>query len=97
MVVVMVVLDLHVPQVSSLKGKRGVVKPLIAGLRKELNVSVAEVGYQDLWQRAKLLVACAAASEVGARKVAQAVEKIVARDPRLALIDVHVEAVSPET
>ena len=33
-------------------------KPLTAALRQTLNVSVAETGHQDLWQRAE--IACAA-------------------------------------
>ena len=37
-------IELYVPGITSLKEKRGVVKPLIARLRKEFNVSVAEVG-----------------------------------------------------
>ncbi|MBA2576811.1 MAG: DUF503 domain-containing protein [Euzebyaceae bacterium] len=96
MVAVLVVLDLHVPAVGSLKGKRGVVKQLIARLRKELNVSVAEVGHQDLWQRCELGVAIAAGSETGARQVAQSVEKIVYREPRVDLLSIHVEVVVPE-
>jgi uncharacterized protein len=92
LVVAMVVMDLHVPGVSSLKGKRGVIKQLITALRADLNVSVAEVAHQDLWQRAKLGVAAAAGSEIGARKVAQQVEKIVYREPRVEIIsiDVHI-------
>jgi hypothetical protein len=35
-----------------------VLKPLTAGLRRSLNLSVAETGHQDLWQRAE--IACAA-------------------------------------
>ena len=33
-------------------------KPLTVALRRSLNVSVAETGHQDLWQRAE--IACAA-------------------------------------
>jgi uncharacterized protein len=50
--------QLHLEGCHSLKEKRGVLKPLTAALRRQLNVSVAETGAQDLWQRAE--VACAA-------------------------------------
>jgi uncharacterized protein YlxP (DUF503 family) len=63
-----------------LKEKRGVTRRLVTRLRRELNVSVAEVGGLDAWQRCELGVAVAAGSETGARKVAQQVEKIVLRD-----------------
>jgi uncharacterized protein len=49
--------DLHLPACHSLKEKRSVLKPLITALRRTLNVSVAETGQQDLWQRAE--IACA--------------------------------------
>jgi hypothetical protein len=50
--------DLHLEGCHSLKDKRGILQPLKAELRRRLNVSVAEVEHQDLWQRAGL--ACAA-------------------------------------
>lgn len=37
---------------NSLKGKRQAIRPIIAGLRKRYNVSVAEVADQDRWQSA---------------------------------------------
>jgi len=42
-------MELHLPDVDSLKGKRRVLKGL--------EVSVAEVDHQDTWQRATLAVA----------------------------------------
>lgn len=96
MIVVLLDLDLHLPGLGSLKEKRGVVKRAIATLRRELNVSVAETEHQDRWQRAGLGVAIAATSEVGGRKVAQQVEAILGRDPRLEVIDVTVDVVAGE-
>ncbi|HEU4697943.1 MAG TPA: DUF503 domain-containing protein [Gemmatimonadales bacterium] len=58
MILGMIVWELHLEGCHSLKEKRSVLKPLANGLRKSLNVSVAETGHQDLWQRAE--VACAA-------------------------------------
>lgn len=92
----LVTVEVHVPASGSLKAKRGVLKQLIAALRRELNVSVAEVDHQDLWQRATLGVAIAAGSEVGARTVAQQVEKIVYREPRVEIIAIDVEIVATE-
>lgn len=92
----LIILDLHVPATGSLKAKRSVVKQLSARLRGDLNVSVAEIGYQDLWQRCLLGVAIAAGSEVGARKVAQQVEGLVAREPRVEVVSLHIEVVVPE-
>jgi uncharacterized protein YlxP (DUF503 family) len=58
MIVAITTWDLHLPACQSLKEKRSVLKPLTSALRRTLNVSVAETGQQDLWQRAE--IACAA-------------------------------------
>ena len=92
----LLVVDLHIPMSGSLKAKRAVVKPLVQRLRQEVNCSVAEVGYQDLWQRCRLGVAVVSETAGGARKVAQNVEKIVAREPRIEIVGVHTELVAPE-
>lgn len=57
MVVGLCTLDLSIPGCRSLKEKRGSLAPVVASLRREFNVSVAEVGEQDRWQAAVLGVA----------------------------------------
>lgn len=52
-------LHLDLPGCRSLKEKRGRLQPLIHRLQREFNISVAEVGLQDVWQSA--LLACAMA------------------------------------
>jgi uncharacterized protein YlxP (DUF503 family) len=50
-------IHLHIPGCSSLKEKRGRIKPLLNRLHREFNVSVAEMDLQDTWQEA--VIACA--------------------------------------
>ena len=50
-------IHLHLPACSSLKEKRGRIKPLIARLRREFNVSAAEIDLNDKWQEA--VIGCA--------------------------------------
>jgi len=50
-------IHLHIPGCASLKEKRGRLKPLIARLHREFNISVAEMGLQDKWQEA--IISCA--------------------------------------
>lgn len=96
MIAALIEVELHIPAAGSLKAKRAVVKSLIAHLRQDLNCSVAEVEHQDLWQRATLGVAVAGGSETGVRKVAQQVEQIVSREPRVEIIRLDVDVVVPE-
>ncbi len=50
-------IHLHLPTCTSLKEKRGRIKPLMSRLRREFNVSVAEMDLQDQWQEA--IIGCA--------------------------------------
>jgi uncharacterized protein YlxP (DUF503 family) len=43
---------LHLPGCTSLKEKRGRLKPLLARLHRQFNLSTAEMGMQDKWQEA---------------------------------------------
>lgn len=45
-------LELQIPEAHSLKDKRQIVRSLKERLRKHFNVAVAEIEYQDVWQRA---------------------------------------------
>jgi uncharacterized protein YlxP (DUF503 family) len=50
-------IQLHLPTCASLKEKRGRIKPLLARLHREFNVSVAEMDLQDKWQEAVIVCA----------------------------------------
>ncbi|HEY5732090.1 MAG TPA: DUF503 domain-containing protein [Anaerolineales bacterium] len=50
-------IHLHLPACGSLKEKRGRIKPLISRLRREFNISVAEMDLHDVWQDA--VIGCA--------------------------------------
>lgn len=50
-------IHLHLPACASLKEKRGRIKPLIARLQRQFNLSVAEMGLQDRWQ--ETVIVCA--------------------------------------
>ena len=57
MVIAYAVFDLHLPGCRGLKEKRMIVASLKTRIRKEFEVSAAEVGDQDLLQRSQLGVA----------------------------------------
>ncbi len=89
--------ELHLPGVDGLKGKRSLLKRTEARLRDELGCAVAEVGYQDLWQRAALGVATVSGSATGVDRVLDRITAIVERDPRVEVIAVDAEADVLET
>ena len=51
-------ITLRLPENLSLKGKRRVLKSIIARVRSRFNVSIAEVDDQDRWQLATIGVCC---------------------------------------
>ena len=55
--------ELRVHASQSLKQKRGVVQSVKRRVRNRFNLSVAEVGGQDTWQRAVIALAAAGSSE----------------------------------
>ena len=57
MIIVAAMITLLIPENDSLKGKRRVVKSLIERVRHKFDAAVAEVGDNDLWQKAKIGVA----------------------------------------
>jgi len=52
--------ELHFPGAHSLKEKRHSLRSAKAQLQNRVGASVAEVDHHDVWQRAKLTVACVA-------------------------------------
>ena len=55
--VAILTLHLHLPGCASLKEKRGRLKPLLARLHRQFNLSTAEMDLQDKWQEA--IIVCA--------------------------------------
>lgn len=54
MIIAAAKLELFLPETHSLKEKRQILKRLIGRTSQEFDVRVAEVGFQDLWQRTAL-------------------------------------------
>jgi uncharacterized protein YlxP (DUF503 family) len=85
-------LHLHLPGCGSLKEKRGRLKPLLARLHRQFNVSAAEMDLQDRWQEA--VVCCGMVGNEAAflQSALQTVRKWVAANwPDGEVLDVKVE------
>ena len=67
-------LELRLEDSHSLKDKRHVVQSLKDRLRGKFNVAVAEIEYQDLWQRAAVAAVTVSPDRTHAEKVLQSVE-----------------------
>jgi hypothetical protein len=67
-------LELRLENSHSLKEKRHVVESLKDRLRHKFNVAVAEIEYQDLWQRAAVAAVTVSPDRGHAERVLQSVE-----------------------
>ena len=84
--------ELHLEGCQSLKEKRSDVKPLTSALRRELNLSVAETGHQDLWQRAEIACAAVGSDRVVVEETLRAADALIERSDGLRILDTVTEA-----
>ena len=91
MVIGLLQATLSIPESHSLKDKRMVLRSVKDRIRNEINVSVAEVGKQDLWQSSELaFVTVAAEKDVVEKRLAD-VASHLRSDPRAILLDYSTE------
>jgi uncharacterized protein YlxP (DUF503 family) len=67
--------ELHFPEAGSLKAKRQFVRSAKDTLRNRVGASVSEVDHHELWQRARLTVACVAREAGGAERLLDEAER----------------------
>jgi uncharacterized protein YlxP (DUF503 family) len=88
-------IKLHLLESRSLKDKRRTVKSIMARLRSQYNISIAEVADQDLWQLVTLGVACVSNHN---RHVDETLSKVIgfitSNYPELEIVDQEIEILS---
>ncbi|MEI4272716.1 DUF503 domain-containing protein [Klenkia sp. LSe6-5] len=88
--------DLLLGDVHSLKGKRSLVKPVVAELRRRFAVAAAEVGDLDLHRRVQIGVATVAGDAAQVGDVLDACERLLAERPELTLLSTHRQLISTD-
>ena len=84
-------MDFLIAGSHSLKTRRRVVNSLKDRIRGRFNVSVADLGKQDVWQRVVLGVAVVSNDGRFANEVLSKVVNMVAADPRVEIVDQRFE------
>ncbi len=86
---------LRFPENLSLKGKRQILKSVIARLKNRFNVSVAEVDNNDRWQLATIGVCCVSNdSKFSNQVLSKVVDFIVNSRSDAELVDYEIEILS---
>ena len=87
-------LHLDLPGCTSLKEKRSHIKPILARLHREFNVSAAEVEFQDHHHETKIAVAVVTNDPVFAQQLLQKVVDFVEKQwPDSPIIDEKIEII----
>lgn len=91
MVIGVLQLDLRLHGPQSLKQKRGVIQKVLARCRNRFPASCAEVGHQELWQRALLGFAVVSSSEQVVAPILTRIEDEVLASGELGLVNAVTE------
>jgi uncharacterized protein YlxP (DUF503 family) len=92
MVIGLLTVDPQIPASGSLKDKRQVVRSLVAHLRREHNISVAEVDHLDSWQLCTLAAVCVSGQATHAQQVLQQVAGYIdSQSAEYIVLDVRTE------
>jgi len=70
--------ELHFPENHSLKGKRKELLSVKGQLQRRFGASVAEVDHHDVWQRARLTLACVARGHKELQELLDGAERYLA-------------------
>src|SRR5215470_20233760 len=70
-------ITLHLPQCHSLKDKRQIIKSVVARIRNQFEVAIAEVDENDRWQIAKLGASCVSNSSQHASEILEHVRNYI--------------------
>lgn len=87
MVIGIIAWELEIHGAQSLKEKRSVVKGLKDRLHARFNISVAETGHHDVWQRAELTACVVSGERRHAESVLSSADNLVNAEPRARVID----------
>jgi uncharacterized protein len=93
MVVGIGVLELMVHNSSSLKAKRQVLKSILGRVRSKFDISIAEVGAQDKWQRSTIAFAVVSNDGGHAHTMLETVIKYVEGLYLAEVVDTRIEIV----
>ncbi|MBF0547445.1 MAG: DUF503 domain-containing protein [Candidatus Riflebacteria bacterium] len=87
MVVAIGTFEFHFPELHSLKEKRQVLRSLLDRVKAKFNASIAEVEYNDLWQRSVIGVSMVANEKVHLEQMAGKIEEILQDHEQAQLIE----------
>ncbi len=86
-------MELVIFSVNSLKEKRQVIKSIVHRIQSRFNVSVAEVGLNDIWRRGVIGFVCVTTSVKHANQIINNVVKFIENDIRVEIVNCETDIV----
>ena len=88
-------ITLHLPESQSLKDKRQIIKSIMARVRNQFEIAIAEVEDNELWQIAKLGMSCVSNNGQHAEEKLNHVRRYIEETrPDLLVTDFEVEIIN---
>lgn len=86
-------MELRVYNCISLKSKRQVIKSIIERLKSRYNISIAEVGDNNIWQKSLIGFSCVSNSKKHIESVISKIFNFIENDERVEIISTDIEIV----
>ena len=86
-------LELRIYEADSLKGKRRVIKSIMEKLKCRFNISIAEIGLNDLWKSSIIGFACVSNKTDHVNEIISKVIKFIDGDSRVEIVDEIIEII----
>jgi len=87
----LLLLDCFVNQSRSLKDKRRIIKSMTERLRRNFNIAICEVEYQNQWQRARLAIVLVNTRWSMAQRTISRILEFFERDRRIELLNAETQ------
>lgn len=84
-------IDILIFEANSLKEKRHVLKSIIERLKSRFNISVSEVDYHELWNRASVGISVVSNEKIYCEMVIDKVIKFIDNDERVEIVSSNKE------
>lgn len=91
MIIGVLTVDLFLGEANSLKEKRRMLKSVIDRIKTRFNVSVAEVGEQDTWQRSVIGISFISSEQAHVHKVFASVIRFIENQGTVLITDYKTE------
>lgn len=93
MIVGLCTVELYIASAHSLKEKRSVIKSLMERIKNKFNVSIAEIDYQDNWQRAVFGIATVSNETVHVNQVLNNITKFIENNDMSEVVNITIEII----